>query len=178
MNIGARRAHRGQINRRAHSVFLELELLFQATENWNIRASYGYLDAEYDDFLADINGDGVITDNSDLTPRNTPENSWGLTTSYTIPMGSGALSASAAYRYRDKVYTLADNKPESKLDSITNLDATISYSWGEDGSYRLSAFGRNITDEREGQYAEIGGLTGWYAWNRPASYGVEFAISM
>jgi iron complex outermembrane receptor protein len=156
---------------------LEMELIFQVTEAWNIRASYGYLDAEYDDFFADLNGDQIVTDNSDLTPRNTPEHSFGLTSSYTVQVGPGALTAMAAYRWRDEVYTLAGNKPESLLDSIDNLDATISYVWGDDANYRLSVYGRNITDEREGQYAEIAGLTGWYSWNEPSNYGVEFAVS-
>jgi iron complex outermembrane receptor protein len=156
---------------------LEMELIFQVTDAWNIRASYGYLDAEYDDFFADLNGDQVVTDNSDLTPRNTPEHSFGLTSSYTVQVGPGALTAMAAYRWRDEVYTLAGNKPESLLDSIDNLDATVSYVWGEDDNYRLSVYGRNITDEREGNYAEIGGLTGWYSWNEPSNYGVEFAVS-
>jgi iron complex outermembrane receptor protein len=157
---------------------VELELLFQVTEAWNIRANYGYLDAEYDDFFADLNGDGVITDNSGLTARNTPENSFGITSSYVMQVGNGELSLMGSYRWRDEVYTLAGNEPESLLDSIENMDATISYTFGENGRYRVSAFGRNITDAREGQYAEIGGLTAWYSWNRPASYGMEFAVSL
>ncbi|MBT5006680.1 MAG: TonB-dependent receptor [Halieaceae bacterium] len=156
----------------------ELEVLFQVTEAWNLRANYGYLDAEYDSFDADLNGDTVVTDNSGLTPRNTPENSFGITSTYVMQLGNGELSLMGSYRWRDEVYTLAGNEPESLLDSIQNLDATISYSFGENGRYRVSAFGRNITDEREANFAEIGGLTGWYAWNRPASYGMEFAISM
>ena len=35
---------------------LELELQFQVTEAWNIRTSYGYLHAEYDEYTADLNG--------------------------------------------------------------------------------------------------------------------------
>lgn len=157
---------------------VELELLFQVTAEWNIRANYGYLNAEYDDFFADLNGDLEVTDNSDLTARNTPENSFGLTSTYVIPLGSGELSIMGSYRWRDEIYVLAGNEPQSLMDSIENVDATVSYSFGEEGRYRVSAFGRNITDEREGQFAEIGGLTGWYSWNRPASYGLEFAISM
>jgi iron complex outermembrane receptor protein len=157
---------------------IEMEVLFQVTENWNVRASYGYLDAEYDGFIADLNGDQTVTDNSALTPRNTPEHSWGITSTYTIAVGNGDLMASAAYRFRDEVYTLAGNKPESLLDSITNLDASLTYSWGENSVYRISAYGRNITDQREGQYAEIGGLTGWYSWNRGRTFGAEFAVSI
>lgn len=155
----------------------EIEAVFQATEAWNIRASYGYIDAEYDDFFADLNGDGIETDNSDLTPRDTPENSFGLVNTYTIPVGNGTLSAMAAFRWRDEVYTLADNKEESHLDDITNLDMTVSYTWGDVRTYTLSAYGRNITDEREGQYAEISQLTGWSSWNQGENYGVEFSVS-
>ena len=110
-------------------------------------------------------------------PRNTPENSFGLSSSYTIQIGPGQLTAMAAYRWRDEVYMLAQNDPRSKLDSIDNLDATISYVWGEEDNYRFSVYGRNMTDEREGQFAEIGGLTGWYSWNQGENYGAEFAVS-
>lgn len=156
---------------------VELEVLFQATEAWNLRASYGYLDAEYNDFNADINGDTFVTDNSGLTARNTPENSFGLTSTYVINCGNGDLSFMGSYRWRDEVFTLLDNKEESRLDSIENVDATISYIW-DDGKYRISAYGRNITDEREGRYAEISQLVGFYSWNAPATYGIEFAVSL
>ncbi|MEM7000174.1 MAG: TonB-dependent receptor, partial [Pseudomonadota bacterium] len=58
----------------------ELEMMFQINEAWFVRASYGYIDAEYDEYNADLNGDGIITDNSGLTSRRTPENTFGLTT--------------------------------------------------------------------------------------------------
>ncbi len=156
----------------------ELEILFQVTPEWNLRASYGYIDAEYNDFVADINGDTFETNNDHLTPRNTPENSYGITSTYSVPVGNGELTAMASYRYRDDVYTLLDNKPRSLRDGLSNLDATISYTFGEDGRYRVSAFGRNITDEREAGYAEIAQLVGWFTWNAPATYGVEFAVSL
>jgi iron complex outermembrane receptor protein len=154
----------------------ELEVQFQVTEAWNIRASYGYLDASYDDFLADINGDGVITDNSDLTPRNTPENTIGLNTTYTIPIGPGEFVAFASYRWRDEIEVIANNDPLGHLDSIDNLDLTLNYIWG-DGRYRLSAYGRNITDEREQVVVRIPGLTSWGNWNQGDNYGVELAVS-
>ena len=50
---------------------VELEMSYQITENWFLRANYGYIDAEYDKYIADITGDQIVTDNSDLIPRNT-----------------------------------------------------------------------------------------------------------
>ncbi|MEP5765557.1 MAG: TonB-dependent receptor [Halieaceae bacterium] len=154
----------------------ELELQFQVTEAWNIRASYGYLDASYDDYKADINGDGTVTDNSGLDPRNTPENTIGFNTTYTIPIGPGEFVAFASYRWRDEIEVIANNDPLGSLDSIDNLDVTLNYIWG-DGRYRVSAYGRNITDEREQVVVRIPGLTSWGNWNQGDTYGAEFAVS-
>jgi iron complex outermembrane receptor protein len=164
---------------------VELELQFQVTEAWNIRASYGYLDAEYKDYTADLNGDQIETDNTDITPRNTPENTIGFNTTYTIPIGPGELMGFASYRWRDEVEVLAfrdptpgavGNDPLGHLDSIQNLDLTVSYIWN-DGRYRLTGYGRNITDERERIVSRIPDLTSWATWNQGANYGVEFAVS-
>jgi hypothetical protein len=59
------------------------------------------------------------------------------------------------------------------MESINNFDATLTYRWAE-GKYRVSAFGRNMTDEREVLWATIGGLTTRGQWNEGATYGIEF----
>ena len=83
----------------------KIDLSFQVTENWFIRANYGYLDASYDEFVADIDGGAEIelTDNSYLRPRNTPENTFGISTTYTVAVGPGNLQGALAYRYRDAI---------------------------------------------------------------------------
>lgn len=156
---------------------IELELQFQVTEAWNIRATYGYLDAEFDSYLADINGDQTVTDNSNLRSRNTPENTFGLTSSYTVQIGNGDLQTMFSYRWRDEVEMIANNDPLGSLDSLSDLSASISYAWADD-RYRVTAFGRNMTDERERKVGRIGGLTtrGWY--NEGETYGVELAVSL
>lgn len=152
---------------------VELELQFQATEAWNIRANYGYLDAKYEGYNADLNGDGTLTNNDNLTPVNTPENTFGLSTTYTIPMGEGELRGYLSYRYRDEINSHNLNSPLGVMDSISNVDATVTYRWAE-GKYRVSAFGRNMTDEREVLWATIGGLTTRGQWNEGSTYGIEF----
>jgi iron complex outermembrane receptor protein len=155
---------------------VELEMQFQVTEAWNVRASYGYLDSSYDKYYADVNGDGQKTDNSDRNPRNTPENTVGLSTTYTIPIGPGDLQAFADYRWRDEIETIADNDPMGHLDSIENLNIALNYTWN-DGRYRVSAYGRNITDERERTAVRIVPLVSFGQWNEGETYGVEFAAS-
>ena len=59
---------------------IEIDLSWQITQNWFLRANYGYLDAKYENFVGDLNGDGIETDNSYMRPRNTPENSFGINT--------------------------------------------------------------------------------------------------
>ena len=152
----------------------ELELMYQITQAWDLMVNYGYLEAEYKDYLADLNGDNVITDNSGLIPRNTPENTFGITTSYTTQIGDGELKGRVSYRFRDEMNTDSSNNPLGDLDSIENVNATISYSLE---NYSVSVWGRNLTDEREQRWATIGGLTsrGW--WNEPATLGITFSAS-
>lgn len=152
---------------------LELEMMYQITENWDLQMTYGYLKAEYDNYLADL-GTGTVTDNSDLIPRNTPENTFGLTTSYTRQIGPGVFNGVVSYRFRDEIETDASNNPQGSLDSIDNVDATLSYSYE---NYRVAVWGRNLTDEREQRWATIGGITtrGW--WSEPSMYGVTLSAS-
>ena len=156
---------------------VELELMYQITPAWFVRATYGYIDAEYDNYLADINGDQIITDNSALEPRNTPENTFGITTTYNIPIGNGDLNGMLSYRWRDEVEMIPNNDPLGHLDSIGDLSATVTYSWADD-KYRVTVYGRNLTDERERKVGRIGGLTtrGW--WNEGTTFGVEVAASL
>ena len=153
---------------------LELEVMYQISEAWDLMVTYGYLSSEYDNYLADLNGDNVITDNSDLVARNTPENTLGITTSYTAQIGDGDIKARVSYRFRDEMETNSSNNPLGSLDSINNVNANITYSIDK---YSIGVWGRNITDEREERWATIGGLTsrGW--WNEPATYGVTFTAA-
>jgi len=153
---------------------LELEAIYRVSEAFDLMVMYGYLDSEYANYFADLTGDGVVTDNSDLVARNTPENTLGVTAAYTAQLGSGDLKARVSYRFRDSMETNSSNNPLGTLDSIGNVNATLTYSVN---NYQATLWGRNITDEREQRWATIGGLTsrGW--WNEPATYGVTVSAS-
>ena len=155
---------------------IEMEMSYQITENWFLRANYGYIDAEYDKYLADINGDQIVTDNSDLIPRQVPENTFGISTTYTAYVGPGALQGSLSFRYRDEVELEPSNDPIGHMDAIESLDGQISYLWG-DNRYRLTVYGKNLTDEQELAQGTIHPLItrGW--WTPPRTIGAEFAIS-
>ena len=169
---------------------IEVDLSWQISERWFLRANYGYLDAKYKDFYGDIDGGSVIedTDNSYLTPRNTPENTFGINTTYTLPIGSGTLQGVLAYRYRDSIevdlVSQVPTKPVSPADSggigsmgsIYDLSAQLSYMFSDD-RYRITVYGKNLTDERELFNQTIGGIATRGYWNDPRTVGVEFAVS-
>ncbi|MEM8496705.1 MAG: TonB-dependent receptor [Pseudomonadota bacterium] len=155
---------------------IELELQWQITEAFNLRANYGYIDASYGEYFADLNGDQVVTDNSGLVPRNTPENTFGLNAIYSTDVGIGNLTGILSYRYRDEVHGEADNNPLGFKDDIDDLSALVSFSWGEE-RYSVSVYGKNLTDERELSRALIAPLAtrGW--WSEPRTFGAEFSVS-
>ena len=169
---------------------IEIDLNWQITERWFLRANYGYLDAKYEDFIADIDGGTVIepTDNSYLRPRNTPENSFGINTTYTLNVGPGKLQGVLAYRYRDSIevdlvsqvpakpVSPADSGGIGSMDSIYDVSAQLSYMFSDD-RYRVTVYGKNLTNERELLGQTIGGIATRGYWNDPRTYGVEFAVS-
>ena len=167
---------------------IEIDLSWQITQNWFLRANYGYLDAKYENFVGDLNGDGQDTDNSYMRPRNTPENSFGINTTYTVGLGPGNLQAVLAYRYRDAIevdlVSQVPTKPSSpansggigSIGSIYDLSAQVSYMFSDD-RYRITVYGKNLTDERELLTQTIGGIATRGYWNDPRTIGVEFAAS-
>ena len=153
---------------------VELEMLLQATESLKVRASYGHVDAEYNSYMADLTGSGVATDNSGLTPRNTPENTASLGLTHTSAFGEGTLQSNVNYRYRSEMEGDAQNKVQGLQSSITNLNANVSYIFGADDEYKVSVFGNNITDEREHIWRIIAPLVAYEQWNEGTTYGLQF----
>lgn len=128
---------------------LEGELTWVANENFVLSANFGYLDASYDEFVADLVGDGVVTDNSNLELRRVPEWTGGISGNYSRQVGPGFLGVYASYRYTDEYWVEVRNDPRGLLDSRGVVDAHISYEWeyGDNRSVKVTLFGRDITDE-------------------------------
>jgi iron complex outermembrane receptor protein len=106
--------------------------------------------------------------------RNAPQNTFGITTTYTIPVGPGELSAYASYRYQDEIETILNNDTLGHLDGIENLDLTLSYAWDH---FRVTAFGRNMTDEVYARRVRIQPLVTFGQYTQGENYGIEFSVS-
>ncbi len=67
---------------------IEAEFTGLVTERLRIDASIGILDAKYDKFLADLDADGTVTDNSNLKLIYAPDFSGRIAGTYGVPLGS------------------------------------------------------------------------------------------
>jgi iron complex outermembrane recepter protein len=132
-----------------NSMGVEAEFTWVATQNFRLNATLGWLDSEYDDFVADITGDGIVTDNSDLILRRAPEWNGSINGIYSVDIGPGNLTAFLGYRYTDEYWVEVRNDPRGLIDDRGVWDANLSYEWGwaDDRTVKITAFGRDLTDE-------------------------------
>ncbi len=155
---------------------IELETEFVFNQYLRAFLNYGYLDAEYKDFETDINAtDGLdlIEDATHLIPRNAPENTLGIGATLSIPMGAGSLEVYAKYSRIDEIEAALLNTPLAHIDERKDVTASIGY-YAENWS--VSAFGKNLTDERQEVFIPIATLFAAGSFiQRPRTVGIEFA---
>ena len=161
---------------------IEMELQWVASEYMNVFASFGWLDASYDEFETDLNpndnvlvGGPEVEDATHLTPRNAPEVTYGLGGTFTYPAGEGELQIYLKYDWVDEIETNLLNLDVGRLDSRENLTASVAYSYN---NMRLTLYGRNLTDEVYEVPAIIQPLFASSTINPGASWGLEFEIDM
>ena len=157
---------------------VEAEVTWVVNESLRFNANLGYLDASYDAYLADLTGDGVITDNSNLELRRVPEWTGGANGVYSIQIGPGELSAFVGYRYTDEYWVEVSNDPRGLLSSRGVWDANLAYEWDwdTDRSVRLTLFGRDLTDEEDYSSAvTIPGTIAFAGVTGGREYGVQIS---
>ena len=139
------------------SMGLEGELTWVANEYFQLNANLGWLDAEYDDYVADLTGDGIETDNSDLELRRVPNLVGGINGIFNAQLGAGYISAFLGYRYTDEYWVETSNDPRGLLGSRGVLDANIAYEWewSDDRTVKVTLFGRDLADKEEFNSAVI-----------------------
>lgn len=135
----------------------EVEALAIPTRGLTLRGIVGFLDAEYDDYCADVNGPEdyttpspppstcgssrfsgmnaitglpqavVDTDNSWFELRRTPELQWSVSGEYTLAVGPGEAFVTAAYRWVDNYHVESKNDYRGGLSDRGVVDVTIGY---------------------------------------------------
>ena len=116
---------------------IEVENTFQIGSNFRVHTTLGYIDVN----VKDDNPFAVAPLTPDLTTSISPE--------LTIPVGSGELTLRADWSHRDGMYGEPSSDPGrfTKIDGrdLINFDFTYRPA---DGDWSLSAYGKNVTDER------------------------------
>ena len=123
----------------------EAEARMRVSEALVFTANIGIIDAEYDEVLFDISGDGVINDTDlDLSLPRVPPVTVGAGLIHELDLGSSTILTRVNYQYRDKAAYTDDNL--GWLNDLSNLEANITWETPVDG-LSLSIYGRNLLDQ-------------------------------
>ncbi len=123
---------------------IEVELDYRPVAELHVNAAVGILDFEYRSLSAQALASNISIDNTNVF---TPEMQWSLGTEYrfTLPGGS-SLSPRVDVSFRDRIFTQADNRALSELDSYTLANARLTW-LSRDESWSAAVFVSNLTDE-------------------------------
>lgn len=157
---------------------LELELIWQLAESVVVSANYGYLDAQYDEFIEN----GVDVKDAKDVPY-ASENTLSLTLDWALGnVGFGDLDLHVDWNYNDDYvpYINPDQNATSMIDSYDILNASLilsEVSIGSNSSLQFSLWGKNITDEEYRQNTIPFGLWTISYFGQPATYGFDARLN-
>lgn len=121
----------------------EVDLQWQMSESWMVKWGMGYTNAEVVDSNELVNGKPL----SGTTPVNTPEFSTSLMLNYSQPLGDALiLDVLLSAQWQDERYLEPDNGADHLVDAYSTVDINASLMSADD-SWRVSVWGKNITNE-------------------------------
>ena len=157
---------------------IEAELTLMPAEGLTLFSNVGYLDAKYKSFMADLDGDGNIDDNTSLKFRRAPK--WqvtlGASYEYLLPNDAGSMDFNVRWSWRDKAELTVLNFPVGHQKSVGILNGTVSYTTPND-HIRVSLYGRNLTNEKYIEYVlPVADLFNFGSPSIPREYGIELTF--
>jgi iron complex outermembrane receptor protein len=156
---------------------VELESVARFIPNLTVSTAVGYLDPKYKKFLADL-GTGVVTDNSFLTFPYTAKWTASVRSDYVIPLSGdkGDVTLGLDVNYRSQAnYSSVTQTQVGLQKKYALLNGAITYA-SANGKYKLSVYGKNLTDKYYINTADTG--NGLYAWNivgAPRTFGIRLS---
>ncbi|WP_294348601.1 TonB-dependent receptor [Prosthecochloris sp.] len=146
---------------KAHSMGVELEAAYRLTDAFQLDASVGFVEAEYDDYDA---GGGVKYDGERI--QQTPE--------YTLNLGAAYYHPNGFYGRADVNMTgetafFSSNEGFVRRDAYTTVDARIGYMQDR---WEVYAYGKNLSDERYITGYRAGGPLAVASFNDPRTFGI------
>ena len=136
----------------------EVELLANPVQNLMLKASLGYVDAEYDEDIRGVSGQVAVTPG--IPFYRSPKWSYTLGASYTVPVReSGDVSFDLNWGWKDKQLSFPSSTNYVELPAYGLLNGRISFT--AEAGWSIAVFGNNITDKYY--------LTGGFDPSGPAS---------
>ncbi len=170
---------------------LEFDLRFRPTDRFELVASLGLLDAEYQSLTEQqaggltnnsagcpgsvvLSGQALIDCALALELKNAPEYKANIAATYTHPFEHGDLRVSGDISFEDDTFSLVANSPQSAFAEIPTLvNARIAYQ-PDDSFWTVALWAKNLTDE---EYFRAGTATGNAVYaSEPATYGVDIGF--
>ncbi len=163
---------------------IELEMLAQLSDHFQLGATYGYTDPEFKEYNF-VNPDDP-TDVQDLSKITnfsySPENTASAYLRFDYPLGFASLIARVDWSYKDKYNFLAPQPERNFQGSYDLWNARVSLDEIDgpgDTTLRVSAWGKNLTDESYffngvNIYPTFGFDINLYA--EPRTYGVDLEL--
>jgi iron complex outermembrane receptor protein len=145
---------------------LEMDFVWQISDNFQLSGNYAYLDTEANDLVIPSVGDF-----SGSTLRQAPENTYSVVAEYTVPSDVGDFDFRAQYAGSDDQHFDFATQDDTVSPSHEILD--LSARWlAPDDKYQLSLWVKNATDEAYAQHVYRIGPGSIGAWNAPRTYGL------
>ncbi len=145
---------------------LEMDFVWQISDNFQLSGNYAYLDTEADDL--DI---PAVGDFSGSALRQAPENTYSIVAEYTVPSDVGNFDFRAQYVGSDDQHF--DFATQGNTVSPSHEELDLSARWtAPDENYQLSLWVKNATDEAYAQHVYFIGPGSIGAWNAPRTYGL------
>lgn len=162
----------------------EVESRFIVTTGLSLDFSVGYTNAGYDEFSgvdADRDGSYVAAADdplaADLEFERVPEWQYTLAATYEATLtGLGFVNFRAAYQWQDSQFIDTLNSPSLELDSYGIVDASIGFT-DMSRRYKLSLFGRNLSDEEFYDFGFDGGTHRAVWGGQPRTWGIQLSAT-
>lgn len=125
---------------------VELEFVVRPVEGFQIDGSYGYLDAEFLDFVI-----GAANNTGKDIPRS-PKNKFNIGAQYVFDIAEWQAKARVDYYVQSKMYFDAANTRPQMQEGYDTIDARLTFT-APDDAWEVALWGKNLTDELVRTYA-------------------------
>jgi iron complex outermembrane receptor protein len=152
---------------------LELDYVWQATENFSLSGYYAYLDSEISGLT--LNSATGPVDYSGLPLRQSPKNSYSVVANYDMSTANGEWNFRASFSHIDDQFNDYPTLTETVIEEADLVDASIGWVSPE-SMYEVTLWGKNLTDERYVTHSYRIGPGSIGVWSDPLTVGVTALV--